>query len=76
MEKLFKENIIILIVRKMDFNVFDYIFIFKVFIKFWDNLVFFKLRIEEKIFVDLKFDSVRMIYISFQIDILKQSVLK
>lgn len=65
MEKLFKENIIILIVRKMDFNVFDYIFIFKVFIKFWDNLVFFKLRIEEKIFVDLKFDSVRMIYISF-----------
>lgn len=65
MEKLFKENIIILIVRKMDFNVFDYIFIFKVFIKFWDNLVFFKSRIEEKIFVDLKFDSVRMIYISF-----------
>lgn len=65
MEKLSKENIIILIVRKMDFNVFDYIFIFKVFIKFWDNLVFFKLRIEEKIFVDLKFDSVRMIYISF-----------
>lgn len=65
MEKLFKENIIILMVRKMDFNVFDYIFIFKVFIKFWDNLVFFKLRIEEKIFVDLKFDSVRMIYISF-----------
>lgn len=65
MEKLFKENIIILIVRKMDFNVFDYIFIFKVFIKFWDNLVFFKLRIEEKIFVDLKFDSVRMIYILF-----------
>lgn len=65
MEKLFKENIIILIVRKMDFNVFDYIFIFKVFIKFWDNLVFFKLRIEEKIFVDLKFDLVRMIYILF-----------
>lgn len=65
MEKLFKENIIILMVRKMDFNVFDYIFIFKVFIKFWDNLVFFKLRIEEKIFVDLKFDSVRMIYILF-----------
>lgn len=65
MEKLFKENIIILIVRKMDFNVFDYIFIFKVFIKFWDNLVFFKSRIEEKIFVDLKFDSVRMIYILF-----------
>lgn len=65
MEKLFKENIIILMVRKMDFNVFDYIFIFKVFIKFWNNLVFFKSRIEEKIFVDLKFDSVRMIYISF-----------
>lgn len=76
MEKLPKENITILMVRKMDSNVFDYISTFKAFTKLWDNPVPLKSRTEEKTPVDLKLDSVGMTYISPQTDISKQSVSK
>lgn len=76
MEKLPKENITILMVRKMDSNVFDYISTFKAFTKLWDNPVSIKSRTEEKTPIELKLDSVGMTYISPQTNISKQSVSK